>query len=178
MKVYDGSGTEAETDDVTEARGADPERLKVGIAEYEVTADGAVLTTSGLGSCVAVAVRDPVTGVAGLVHAMLPAAAEASGADAKFADAGTDLLIREMERAGADPARMEAKLAGGSDMLDFDGDGSIGDRNAARARETLADHGVPVVAADVGGDHGRSLRFEAATGDLVVRNASRERHRL
>ena len=176
MRVYDASGTD--TDDATDPPGADPETLNVGIAEYEVTADGAVLTTSGLGSCVAVAVRDPSNGVAGLVHAMLPAAEEADSTDAKFADAGTDLLLHEVERAGADLAQLEAKLAGGSDMLDFSEEDSIGDRNATRARETLAGHGVPVLAEDVGGDHGRSLRFEAETGDLVVRNASRERHRL
>lgn len=173
MKVYDGSGAEP-------APEPEPERRKVGIAEYEVTTNGAVLTTSGLGSCIGVALHDEERGVAGLVHVMLPVAEEvADGNAAKFADAGTELLIEEVITAGAEPASVRAKIAGGSDMLDFseDGDG-IGERNAQVVRDTLAAHDVPVVAADVGGDHGRSLRLEPDTGDLVVKSANHGATRL
>ena len=167
MKVYDGTQAEAAAD-------PEPERRKVGIAEYEVTTNGAVLTTSGLGSCIGLALHDSRAGVSGLVHVMLPSADEiADGAAAKFADAGTELLIEEMTAAGAEVAHLEAKLAGGSDMLDFSEDGEgIGERNAKTVQATLDAHGVPVVAADVGGDHGRSLRFEADAGELVVKSAN------
>jgi chemotaxis protein CheD len=173
MKVYDGSQSEG-TD------GAEPERVKVGIAEYEVTTGGAVLTTSGLGSCIGVALYDTATGAAGLVHVMLPSAEEMEeGNAAKFADTGTRLLVEELERVGADPGGLEAKIAGGSDMLDFsDGGAGIGARNAEQVRETLADHGIPLVAEDVGGDHGRSLRLEADSGDLIVKSANRDDTRL
>jgi chemotaxis protein CheD len=168
MKVYDGS--EAGT-----VEGTPTERRKVGIAEYEVTTDGAVLTTSGLGSCIGAAVYDREAGVAGLVHVMLPSADEAEGARAKFADTGVEVLIDSLEAAGADRAGMEAKIAGGSDMLDFSEDGpSIGTRNAEAVRETLADHGVPVAGEDVGGDHGRSLKLRGASGELVVKSANQD----
>lgn len=173
MKVYDGSQTDG-------SQQAEPERVKVGIAEYEVTADNAELTTSGLGSCVGVALYDDGTGVAGLVHVMLPAADEMEdGNAAKFADTGTQLLIEEMVAIGADDAGIKAKIAGGSDMLDFSEGGSgIGDRNVEQVRETLAANDVPIVGQDVGGDHGRSLRLEASTGDLVVKSANRESQTL
>jgi chemotaxis protein CheD len=173
MKVYDGS----QSDDGPEA---EPERVKVGIAEYEVTADDAELTTSGLGSCVGVALYDTETGAAGLVHVMLPVADEMDeGKAAKFADSGTQLLLDELRAIGANPATVEAKIAGGSDMLDFSEGGSgIGDRNVEQVRETLATNDVPIVAEDVGGDHGRSLRLEAATGDLIVKSANRENRTL
>ncbi len=167
MKVYDGSQAE-------QAAEPDPERIKVGIAEYDVTTDGAVLTTSGLGSCIGLALYDTATGAAGLVHVMLPSADEVEDSNAaKFADTGTELLVDELVDLGADTANMEAKIAGGSDMLDFSesGDG-IGVRNAEKVRDTLAAHDVPIVGEDVGGDHGRSLRFEAATGDLIVKSAN------
>ena len=94
MKVYDGSSQTEQSQD------AEPERVKVGIAEYEVTADGAVLTTSGLGSCIGLALYDPGTGIAGLVHVMLPSADDMEdGNAAKFADTGTDLLV-ELRDAG------------------------------------------------------------------------------
>lgn len=168
MKVYDGTGP----DD-------GPTLLKVGIAESEVTADDAVLTTSGLGSCVGVALYDPVTTVGGLVHVMLPTADGRDGDPAKFADTGVDYLIGEMERTGADPNRVRAKLAGGSDMLDFSDDGAtIGARNVEQVRAALARNDVPIAGEDLGGDHGRSIRFETETGDLVVKSASRERTTL
>jgi len=175
MKVYDSgqSGT---------AQGVEtePDRVKVGIAEYEVTTDGAALTTSGLGSCIGVALYDETAGVAGLVHVMLPSVEDAADdEDAKFADAGTVRLIEEMERHGAEPSSIEAKIAGGSDMLDFSEDGAgIGARNAETVRSTLEDHGIPIVEEDVGGDHGRSLRLDPQTGDLVVRSANDEDARL
>jgi chemotaxis protein CheD len=174
MKVYDGSRTE--DDDAV----AEPDRRKVGIAEYDVTTDGAVLTTSGLGSCIGLALYDTRAGVAGLIHVMLPRAEDASdGAPAKFADAGTRLLADEMVEAGATRTDLEAKLAGGSDMLDFSqGEDGIGKRNAAAVRATLEELSIPVVGEDVGGDHGRSLKLEGATGDLVVTCANRESVRL
>lgn len=170
MKVYDGQSTEPEA----------PNRLKVGIAEYEVTADEAELTTSGLGSCVGVALYDTESGISGLVHVMLPVADEMrDGKPAKFADTGVELLIEEMESIGAAVETLEAKIAGGSDMLDFSkADKSIGERNAEQVRNTLSSYDIPVVAADIGGDYGRSLLFEPTTGDLVVKSANRETQRL
>lgn len=173
MKVYDGSQTEQATE-------TQPERIKVGIAEYEVTTETAELTTSGLGSCVGVALYHEPTSAAGLIHVMLPVAEEMEdGKPAKFADTGTELLIEEMEAIGANSADLEAKIAGGSDMLDFSEGGSgIGDRNIEQVKETLSAANIPIVGEDVGGDHGRSLRLETTTGDLHVKSANRDDQRL
>ncbi|MFC7142289.1 chemotaxis protein CheD [Halosimplex aquaticum] len=169
MKVYDG--TTAESEPV-----AEPERIKVGIAESKVTTGDAVLTTSGLGSCLGVAVYDERADVAGLLHVMLPSIDEMEGKNgAKFADSGIRELVTEMEGLGADRERMEAKIAGGSDMLDFSENGSgIGVRNVEQGRRTLEEFDIPVVGEDVGGDHGRSLRLDARTGDLIVKSANRD----
>jgi chemotaxis protein CheD len=169
MKVYDGSEAESSQD-------AKPERIKVGIAEYEVTTNGATLTTSGLGSCVGVGLYDSESKAAGLVHVMLPVSEEMNdGQPAKFADTGTTLLIEELEAAGAETEDIVAKIAGGSDMLDFSEGGSgIGDRNVNQVRETLGEHHIPLVGEDVGGDHGRSVRLEATTGDFIVKSANQD----
>jgi len=168
MKVYDGSETEGGTE-------LTPDRIKVGIAEYEVTTDGAALTTSGLGSCIGVALLDEVAGVAGLVHVMLPMASEGDGNRAKFADTGVEALVERMEHQGGERARMTAKIAGGSDMLDFSNNGqSIGSRNTEDVKETLDRLDISLEGEDLGGDHGRSLRLEADTGDLVVKSANQE----
>jgi chemotaxis protein CheD len=175
MKVYDGSST-----DGTSTNPEDPERVKVGIAEYQVASDGAVLTTSGLGSCLGVAIYDPESGVAGLVHVMLPSKEGSdSDNDAKFADSGIRQLVSDLQRRGADRENLVAKIAGGSDMLDFSETGSgIGDRNAEVGRQTLEEFDISLEGTDVGGEHGRSLRLETDTGDLVVKSANRESLRL
>lgn len=107
---------------------------------------------------------------------MLPTAPEDPPNAAKFADTGIDALLGAMCRRGASVDTTTAKLAGASAMFEFDSqDEPIGERNVAAARAVLDGFGVPVVAEDVGGDSGRSLRFHGDTGVLVVKRAGTER---
>ena len=48
------------------------ETIKVGMADLNVVKSPDKITTLGLGSCVGVAIRDPITKVGGLAHVMLP----------------------------------------------------------------------------------------------------------
>ncbi|TKX81932.1 chemotaxis protein CheD [Halorubrum sp. SD626R] len=146
-------------------------RIKVGVGELAVATDGETLTTSGLGSCVAVALVDERAGVRGLLHAMLPTSDEERTAAArrgKYVDAGIDALVDDLVAAGAAPDRLEARVAGGAEMLDLTD--AVGPRNVERAERRLASAGVPIVASDVGDGVGRTVRF-GRDGGLVVRAA-------
>ncbi|WP_280588385.1 chemotaxis protein CheD [Halorubrum sp. Boch-26] len=146
-------------------------RIKVGVGELAVATGGETLTTSGLGSCVAVALVDQQAGARGLLHAMLPTVDEARTSAArrgKYVDAGIDTLVDELVDAGAVPGRLEARVAGGAEMLDLTD--AVGPRNVKRAERHLSSAGVPIVAADVGENVGRTVRFRA-DGGLVVRAA-------
>lgn len=144
-------------------------RVRVGVADSAVVTEPAALTTSGLGSCLGVAVHDTGTPVGGLVHPMLPEHdAVAGGAPEKFVDTGVTELVEDVVAAGADRDRLVAKLAGGARMLSFSED-DIGGRNVAAAETILGDLGVPLVARRVGGDQGRSVRLDTETGTLTVR---------
>lgn len=167
------------TEEVTESEGVvDPARRAVGIGEYAVsTAAGAVLSAHGLGSCVGLALVDREAGLAGLAHLFVPQADVGRGPSPKFADAGTTLLVEELEARGGTRESLEAKLAGGSYVLDVPVT-DVGAQNVAAVRATLADHDVPIVAADVGGQHSRSLRLEPDTGTLVVESATGESRRI
>ncbi|QZY00757.1 chemotaxis protein CheD [Halobaculum rubrum] len=152
-------------------------RLKVGLSDAVVADDGAVLVTSGLGSCLGVALSDPSAGVGALLHAMLPVADGRPGAPEKFVVDGIDATVDAMADAGADPDGVRAKIAGAAEMIEFNAngtDGSVGNRNVAAAEAALSERGIVVDGTDTGGDRGRSLRFDTATGALHVSYAGGE----
>lgn len=150
-----------------------PRRVRVGIADYAVVDEHAVLSTSGLGSCLGIALFDETAGVAGLLHAMLPEADSDVTSPAKFVDSGLETVVTEMARQGADPETIAAKMAGGSTMLDLTQTeaGSIGDRNIDAARTAFDASDITLVSEDVGGEYGRSLLFDSDTYDLAVKTA-------
>lgn len=160
----------------------EPNAISVGIAEYALTTDRVALKTSGLGSCIGVAVHDEVAEISGLLHFMLPRAAEANSRqhpDAKFADTGIASMLSELSDLGGDPARSWAKVAGGAAMIDFRRtDRSIGERNVVAVRRELEVHGVSIAGADFGGNHGRTIEFDPTTGTLTVDRADGVRKEL
>ena len=93
--------------------------IKVGMADLKVCKCPDALTTLGLGSCVGVALYDPVTKVSGLLHCMLPDSTliKNNSNIAKFADTGIDELIKQMTLLGCNKSRLVAKIAGGAQIL-------------------------------------------------------------
>ncbi|GAB3668781.1 chemotaxis protein CheD [Halopiger thermotolerans] len=153
-----------------------PSPVKVGISELAVGDGDETLKSYGLGSCLAIALYDPDAEIGGLAHAMLPDGDAATNSDrkpGKYADTAIRALLRRMVERGADYTAVEAKIAGGSDMFEFDsfGDG-VGQRNVAAAKEELEKLGVPLIAEDVGGDRGRTVEFTPASGTLRVKTST------
>jgi len=149
------------------------ERIRVGVADMAVTDSEGPLVTSGLGSCVAVAIHDG-RGVGGLLHAMLPESTNPADPPAKYVDAGIEQLAEELAGLGADRSGLRAKLTGGSSMLDLGSEEPIGEKNVAAARETLSEHGIELVSEDTGGNSGRSVSFHPATGALSIERVNAE----
>ena len=72
------------------------EIIKVGMADLKTCVSPDGVTTLGLGSCVGIAIRDPVTKIGGLAHIMLPDSTTIRNSSqniAKFADTGIDELV-------------------------------------------------------------------------------------
>ena len=93
------------------------------------------------------------------------------GSPSKYVDAGIKLMVDNLVEAGADRSELVAKIAGGANMFESVYQtliSSIGSRNARSARETLARLGIPVVGDDVGGNRGRTVEFDLASGQLMV----------
>ncbi len=97
------------------------EIIKVGMADLKICKAPDAVTTLGLGSCVGVAVRDPVLKIGGLAHVMLPDSTRIKNNTNiyKFADTGIDELVRLLLKEGASKQRLVAKIAGGAQMFSF-----------------------------------------------------------
>ena len=158
------------------------EIFKVGIADLKTCKSPDGVMTLGLGSCVGIAIRDPMSKIGGLVHIMLPDSKAITVGQhnlAKFADTGIEELVRQMERLGARRARMVAKIAGGATMFNFKGGGTatsvgqVGDRNAEAARAKLKELRIPILAQDTGANYGRTVVFYPETGEYHIRAVGR-----
>ena len=147
--------------------------VTVDVADFAIASGDSTLVTLGLGSCVALALHDPVTGIAGLAHILLPSIGTGppSIRAAKYADTAVPLLVEEMKRHGA-RRKLVAKMAGGARMFAalLPSGINMGERNIEATRLALAKLNIKIVAEDVGGEYGRSVRFVAATGALTVRS--------
>ncbi|MCI9298063.1 MAG: chemotaxis protein CheD [Lachnospiraceae bacterium] len=148
--------------------------IKVGMADLKICKSPDGLTTLGLGSCVGVAVRDPVTKIGGLLHAMLPDSTVLRNNTCieKFVDSGLDELVRQMIKAGANRSRLEAKLAGGAQMFAFQRNSDlvkVGERNAEAARKKLRAMHIKLLAEDTGLNYGRTVIYYPETGVYVIK---------
>jgi chemotaxis protein CheD len=146
---------------------------RVSISQTRLDRAPMLLKAHGLGSCVAIAIYDPTTKLGGLGHMLLPTspAQGAIGSESKYVDAGIELMVDSLVESGADRNALIAKIAGGANMFESVYQtliNSIGARNARSARETLAKLGIPVTGEEIGGNRGRTVEFDLASGELMV----------
>ena len=139
----------------------------IGIAGIKVVRAPDTVRTV-LGSCIGVALYDRVAKLGGLAHVILPDSSEGSGDPGKFADTAVDLLLDELEQAGAERRRIAAKIAGGAAMFGEQRTASLGDRNAEAVETRLKSHFVRLAGRAIGGTKGRKMTLDPATGDVAV----------
>ncbi|MBL8094091.1 MAG: chemotaxis protein CheD [Anaerolineales bacterium] len=148
--------------------------LPVGLGEIKISSSpGDVLVAYGLGSCVGVGVFDPVSKVAGLLHAVLPQSLNGTEqVPGKFVTTGIPKLLEEMEKAGAMRSRLHVRIAGGANMLSAPGAKqafNIGERNVQQTRIVLDGLRLRLLAEDVGGTVGRTVRLYVTDGRMTVK---------
>jgi chemotaxis protein CheD len=127
--------------------------------------------TTILGSCVAVGIWDPDTGIGGLNHFLLPHSTIDQKGSTRFSDAAMHALIEGVVAAGARRRGLLAKVFGGACILtSFQASGShLGAQNVKAARRVLLEERIPVAAEDVEGERGRKLIFQTHDGSAWVR---------
>jgi len=126
----------------------------VGIADMKVSNQrGDVIVTHALGSCVGIAVHDPITAVGGLVHVMMPQGRmnpeKAAANPFMFMDTGVPAFFRELYDAGGVKARLVVKVAGGANVHNTDNDRfEIGKRNYIILKKILWKNSVLIAGED------------------------------
>jgi chemotaxis protein CheD len=150
--------------------------LVIGISDCQCSNNPEdVLVTYALGSCIAVAIYDPVVKVGGLLHFMLPESAldqkKAAESPAMFADTGIPLLFKSCYQLGAEKKRMKVKVVGGASILNDASYFRIGQKNITAMRKILWKNNVLIDGEDTGLNCNRTVRLSIADGKCYVKTA-------
>jgi len=96
--------------------------ITVAPGEHEITSAKDEIVATVLGSCVSVCMRDPIAGVGGLNHFLLPknnGNADPSAGE-RYGDTAMEVLINDLLKRGAKRSNFEAKVFGGARALSGD----------------------------------------------------------
>lgn len=145
-------------------------RTRIIVGQVEARSEPAVISTL-LGSCVAIGLTDPVAGVGGLNHFLLPETTDVDPSRAaSYGAFAIELLINAVLKAGGQKKRLEAKIFGGGRVLQNLGpERNIGANNLKFAQAFLEKDGIRVVSVRPGGDGGLDVNYVTATGQAFVR---------
>jgi chemotaxis protein CheD len=150
--------------------------INVNMSEIRISKDPLkALVALGLGSCIGICMYDPIAKTAGMAHVVLPEKPEnlsVPDKPGKYAETAIPALLKMMVIAGAQKGSIITKIAGGGKMFDV-GKASnfinIGQRNAENVMIALKEAGLRVLAQDIGGSRGRTVRLFVCDGKVTVK---------
>lgn len=162
-------------------------RIVLHPGECHVSREPVVLSTL-LGSCVSVCMYDPVIGAMGMNHFLLATSRVTSNGPALTSEAGRygihamELLINGLLSCGALRSRLRAKAFGGGSVLGnctggLNGFECVSTANVRFVREFLETDGIPLLAADLGGNFGRQIYFTSEDYSVYVRKIQSQQSR-
>lgn len=141
---------------------------------------GPEMISTVLGSCVSIALFDPIAGVGGMNHFML---AKDTNMDidgsrdkhlGRFGEYAMEMLVSDMEKKGAVFSRCTAKVFGGGNIFNTatpeGGKVLVGDANIKFAFEYLKAHGIEVKSSDTGGTLPRKIFFDPTTSKVFLKH--------
>jgi chemotaxis protein CheD len=153
------------------------EEVRVDMADMKADTKPVELVTS-VGSCVAICLHDSKHKCGGLAHIMLPNAAIAPHEllPSKYANTAVPALVKLIHQVSGYSTPLCAKIAGGANMFPNLKNNAlnIGAKNIDAVKDALNQHGIKLLAEDVGGQNGRRITFNLVTGVATVRRFNGE----
>ena len=142
--------------------------------EYHATREYRIISTV-LGSCIAVVMYDPVNGIGGMNHFMLPDTIDKEkfylSRSGKYGMYAMELLIGELIKLGGNKKRFCSKVFGGGSVLHSDQKytSRVPENNVKFAFEYLEAEKIPVLSSDVGGTEARRVLFFTEDAKTLVK---------
>lgn len=141
--------------------------------EIYVNRGASELIATTLGSCVAACIRDPVAGIAGVNHFMLPCDGDGSSQcwknlGTRYGSYAMEALINEILKAGGTRKNLEMKVCGGGKIIDGIAN-DIGHQNSMFVLNYAKTEGIPVLAYDLGDIYPRKLMYYPETGQMFIK---------
>jgi chemotaxis protein CheD len=144
--------------------------VKLFPGEHYVTRSTSEVIVTVLGSCVAACVRDPIAGVGGMNHFMLPESRDGYwgkvSASLRYGNFAMERLINDILVLGGRRERLEVKVFGGANVL---GNGAnIGHQNSQFIEAYLRAEQLPIAARDLYGDLPRRVYYFPTSGHVSL----------
>lgn len=141
----------------------------VGVSDMKLSnSAGDLIVTHALGSCVGIAIYDPVALVGGILHYMLPQskidANKAVNNPYMFGDTGIPELFTQAYKLGATKGNLRVVMAGGAQVFEKKDFFAIGKRNVVIARKMFWKNNVLIATEHVGGNIPRTMYLEIGSG--------------
>lgn len=125
-----------------------------------------------LGSCISACIRDPIAGVGGMNHFLLPSGDHTQNSESmRFGAYAMEQLINEILKRGGRRERLEVKIFGGGNVIESSA--MVGTRNARFAKDYLQMEEIAVASEDVGGTWPRKVRYFPVSGRAMVMKLKR-----
>lgn len=148
---------------------------KISQGGYCVLKGSKDMIVTSLGSCVAVCLRDPVVGVGGMNHFILPeegrGTPEVKNNSLCYGTAAMERLIGEIVMQGGAVERLELKAFGGASVMNMEI--GIGAANCRFVEDFARRAGLSILASDFAGLYPRRLHYFPATGKAFVQRLER-----
>ena len=145
--------------------------IKILPGEFYVTKENERVETV-LGSCISACVRDPIAGVGGMNHFMLPVDKNKKGnselSDAnRYGNYAMENLVNSLLSLGAKRERLEFKLFGGGRIMSSMT--NVGWYNIGFAFDYIYTEGFKIVSQDIGDIYPRKVLYYPTSGRVRVR---------
>jgi chemotaxis protein CheD len=141
--------------------------------EFYVTAQNEIIVTV-LGSCVSACVRDPVFGIGGMNHFMLPIQGDNGSWDkhglglaTRYGSYAMEHLINEILKNGGARKNLEVKVFGGGRILTHMTD--VGEKNIRFVLQYIQTEGLNLISQDLGDIYPRKVHYFPKTGKVKVK---------
>lgn len=150
-----------------------PHEIAVILPGEFFVSDVPMIVYTVLGSCVSACICDPIAGVGGMNHFMLPLPTGGpsndswGGESTRYGSFAMEQLINGILKRGGMRSRLEVKLFGAGKI--YEGNIDVGIRNSEWVRLYLKEEGFPVVTSDLGEEFPRKVYYFTASGRVLMK---------